>query len=399
MDGNSLESKYQKLATEYSKIRAQASVLKKAVIEEQTKNLTLRETLRQKETSLRRAEQEVDSLGFRNKQLEYRVASLQEDLEKESKKSNAKQSKTNKTLNKNNCINSINSNSNDEVRTLNPSASNTFFEELNAKIQENATITSLLHDKEQEIQLYKERCLNLEKQLEKCNSDSTELEKRLRRDLDALQIRNSELETKLVEAASMLGSEDALSASGSDNTTPLHTTTGTSSSSIEERIIYLEKEICHWRTQYEILKINNCIPYDRNMDVQTQVANGPAKIDCLGSCSNDKIDISKEQHEKLECKEQLLIKHFNKKIEEMLRSKCTIESRLSSYQTEIETLQMHIEILMNEIKSKENELRIATKTNQTLEDHLTTTRFNYDEQISVLTEQVISLSEQLASSK
>lgn len=40
----------------------------------------LRESLRLKESSLRKQEQEVDSLGFRNKQLEFRVISLQEDL-------------------------------------------------------------------------------------------------------------------------------------------------------------------------------------------------------------------------------------------------------------------------------------------------------------------------------
>ena len=69
-------------------LRAQASVLKKAVIEEQGKNASLRETLRVKESSLRKSEQEVDSLGFRNKQLERRVVSLQEQLEAAAAKPN-----------------------------------------------------------------------------------------------------------------------------------------------------------------------------------------------------------------------------------------------------------------------------------------------------------------------
>lgn len=57
-------------------------MLRKALLEEQAKSSTLRDQLKQKETTVRRAEQEIDSLGFRNKQLEHRVASLQDELVK-----------------------------------------------------------------------------------------------------------------------------------------------------------------------------------------------------------------------------------------------------------------------------------------------------------------------------
>jgi protein phosphatase 1 regulatory subunit 21 len=62
-------------------IRAQASVLKKAVLEEQTRNAELRDTLKEKEQSLRKAEQEMDSLTFRNQQLTKRVTVLQDELD------------------------------------------------------------------------------------------------------------------------------------------------------------------------------------------------------------------------------------------------------------------------------------------------------------------------------
>lgn len=55
-------------------------MLRKAVLEEQFRSTNLREQLRRKESSLRRTEQELDSLTFRNKQLELRVAALQEEL-------------------------------------------------------------------------------------------------------------------------------------------------------------------------------------------------------------------------------------------------------------------------------------------------------------------------------
>lgn len=55
-------------------------MLRKAVLEEQSRATSLREQLRRKESILRRSEQELDSLTFRNKQLELRVATLQNEL-------------------------------------------------------------------------------------------------------------------------------------------------------------------------------------------------------------------------------------------------------------------------------------------------------------------------------
>ena len=48
------------------------------MIDEQARNTELREQLKEKEVELRRAEQELDSLTFRNQQLTKRVTVLQE---------------------------------------------------------------------------------------------------------------------------------------------------------------------------------------------------------------------------------------------------------------------------------------------------------------------------------
>ncbi|XP_056147718.1 protein phosphatase 1 regulatory subunit 21 [Lampris incognitus] len=75
-----LQAKYSKLAQEYSKLRAQNQVLKKGVVDEQAMSASLKEQLKQKDQSLRKAEQEMDSLSFRNQQLAKRVELLQEEL-------------------------------------------------------------------------------------------------------------------------------------------------------------------------------------------------------------------------------------------------------------------------------------------------------------------------------
>ncbi|KAL1461812.1 hypothetical protein WDU94_013683, partial [Cyamophila willieti] len=66
-------------------IKAQAIVLKKAVVEEQKQNGDLKQTIRTQEQSLRKNEQEMESLVFRNQQLAKRVTVLQDDLEQEKK--------------------------------------------------------------------------------------------------------------------------------------------------------------------------------------------------------------------------------------------------------------------------------------------------------------------------
>jgi protein phosphatase 1 regulatory subunit 21 len=75
-----LSVKYQKLATEYSKMRAQVIVLKKGVTDEQSKSKELRDELKEKDQALRKLEQEIECLNFRNQQLTKRVSILQDDL-------------------------------------------------------------------------------------------------------------------------------------------------------------------------------------------------------------------------------------------------------------------------------------------------------------------------------
>ncbi|XP_029031166.1 protein phosphatase 1 regulatory subunit 21 [Betta splendens] len=75
-----LQTKYTKLAQEYSKLRAQNQVLKKGVVDEQANSASLKDQLKQRDQSLRKQEQEMDSLTFRNQQLAKRVELLQEEL-------------------------------------------------------------------------------------------------------------------------------------------------------------------------------------------------------------------------------------------------------------------------------------------------------------------------------
>ena len=56
-------------------------MLKKGVIQEQSKNAELQEALKQRDQASRRLQQETESLVFRNKQLTKRISVLQNDLD------------------------------------------------------------------------------------------------------------------------------------------------------------------------------------------------------------------------------------------------------------------------------------------------------------------------------
>lgn len=112
-------------------------MLKKAVLEEQSKEASLREQLQQYATSLRRTEQEVDSLGFRNKQLESRVSQLQQEISvHEQPKKKDKDSGGRRGLQSNSRP--------DADPSMDAAQEALIFEELQKKIMENAQLTSLV---------------------------------------------------------------------------------------------------------------------------------------------------------------------------------------------------------------------------------------------------------------
>nr|XP_039248434.1 protein phosphatase 1 regulatory subunit 21-like [Styela clava] len=121
-----LHLKYQKLAQEYAKLKAQNQVLKRAVVEEKDNQASMKELLRGKEQLLRRSEQEMDSLVFRNQQMERRVELLQEELEK---MANSKQKKKTKA-----------------DTTNHPSHSNALNEDLRNKIRENEILHKQVYE-------------------------------------------------------------------------------------------------------------------------------------------------------------------------------------------------------------------------------------------------------------
>ncbi|CAH0395852.1 unnamed protein product [Bemisia tabaci] len=175
--GGDLQVKYQRVAAEYSKIRAQATVLKKAVVEEQGKNAELQERLREKEQSLRKTDQEIESLTFRNQQLTKRVAFLQDELD----------SCQNKKVTKKSSVQKPNEQSSSNVLDL----------EFKKMVEENAQLLSKMYDSEeehkQEISLLNEQIDKFQKEIDQYSKVNSVAEEKFKATILKLEREKGEL--------------------------------------------------------------------------------------------------------------------------------------------------------------------------------------------------------------
>ncbi|XP_076020643.1 protein phosphatase 1 regulatory subunit 21 [Genypterus blacodes] len=177
-----LQAKYSKLAQEYSKLRAQNQVLKKAVVDEQANSASQKEQLKQRDQSLRKQEQEMDSLSFRNQQLAKRVERLQEELTASEAKGKKGKSKG------------------DSPSQHGLQAQNVFDEDLQKKIEENERLHIQFYEadeqhKKQEAQL-KARLEVLERDSEQHQAASEGLNTKYMETIERLQSDRAGLEIK-----------------------------------------------------------------------------------------------------------------------------------------------------------------------------------------------------------
>lgn len=269
--------------------------------------------VREKETNLRRAEQEVDSLGFRNKQLEHRVESLQDDLSKDALKKGGKNAKSkDKTSN----INST---------QMTTETSSVISEEFQKKIFECAQLTSSIADKNTEVQLQANRIEELENLLRSMNAEQTETEAKLRREVERLTVKTHDLEAKLAEATSIIGSDDTLYVSELEQQKSINSFSIISNNKLDERILALEKDLIHWRTQCEILQMKGKLD-NSNANALDQ---NKIETDNIKNAENEKITLG------VTVGERLLMENYSKKIEDLLKAKCLAESKLAIYIEEV----------------------------------------------------------------
>lgn len=408
-----LQTKYQKIAAEYSKVRAQANVLKKAVIEEQARNTDIRNQLKEKEVELRRADQEIDSLTFRNQQLTKRITVLQEELDKAQIKSKKGKSKVPEN--------------NSQIPAAPPN--NILDEEFQKKIVENAELLSQISDKNSEIESLDERIQQLEYKIDYSERSKVELECQYQSTIDKLERERNDLQRKLndkqkheetVSWSSNEGRRDGydfdargtfsnhrqtepspFSSPSASRRSSKSLGEGKPQKSQEESNEFLyaksydsEKEVNYWKAQYHILKIK----FDE-LEQKEAIASFQTDNDTLSFVEINnmigKLNAPFALPEEVEARELKIRDYFLQEIEKITNEKhiCHIKNLAMAANNEV----MHVQLDTSESKREKCETALleARSNCNSFQKEKETQEGNYKAQLNTMSEHLAVMNEKL----
>ncbi|XP_011881660.1 PREDICTED: ankyrin repeat domain-containing protein 18A [Vollenhovia emeryi] len=415
-----LQTKYQKIATEYSKIRAQANVLKKAVIEEQSRNTDIRNQLKEKEVEFRRAEQEIDSLTFRNQQLTKRITVLQQELDKaqnKPKKGKGKASENNSQI--------------PQPQPL-PPPNNILDEEFQKKIVENAQLVSQISDKDGEIESLCDRIQQLECKVDYCEKSKVESECQYQGAIDKLERERNDLQRKLndrqkqEETVSWSSNEGrregydfdvrgAFSNHRQAEPSPFSSPSASrrSSKSLGEgkpqksqeennELLYfanakpcdVEKETNHWKAQYHILKIKYDELEQRESAATSQIDGSALKPVEIHNMIG-KLSAPFAIPEETEARELKIRDYFLEEIERLTNEKhvCHIKNIAMAANSEV----MHVQLDTSESKREKCEAALleALSNYNSTQKEKEMQEVNYKVQLNTMSEHLANMNEKL----
>ncbi|XP_046434599.1 paramyosin isoform X1 [Neodiprion fabricii] len=422
-----LQTKYQKIATEYSKIRAQANVLKKAVIDEQTRNVDLREQLKEKDVEIRRNEQELDSLSFRNQQLTKRVTVLQEELDGIQNRGKKNRSKSSEKKNASFPL---------------PVSNHILDEEFQKKIVENAQLISQLSDKEVEIVGLNERIDQLEFKLDQLEKNRAELESKHHAAAARFEKERKELQKKLSDkhdnsVSRQNGEKDSLHRDSARNSNDCETEDSDSgygvhhihhpeskpsnspspqrllgpraksripekSVSQEEtteeldigRLFELEKQLNFWKSEYNVLKIKfdqlKATEETKTSQIQSNTAESVEITNMLGRLRSP-FAIPEE----IEARESRIKEYYKQQIDELISEKHVYHIRNLAIAADTEIMNIHLETSESKRQRCEEALQELQASLAAMREDHEVQEGNYKAQLSTISEHLANMNDKL----
>jgi len=410
--GPDITTKYQKLATEYAKIRAQMSVLKKGLVDEQEKSSGLSDQVHERDTQLRKQTSEMEAVLFRNQQLAKRINLLQEEAEAAaSKKGKSRWVKRDRSGSK-----ERHSHNNLGVDT----AEQVINEELVAKITENAELKVKLNDIETQhlanTQALKLRIEDLEREKLELSSGVKVKETEASNFANDLKLETSQLNTKIeylekeivekndkivtlqVQLESIMEKCDALE----QKNVPVETNDITTQyafvdedleevresekrerESLAQRLETniskmkdLEKDREHWKLEYQLMQIK--------LEKLKQEAGPPSDV------SNIELD------EVMALREEELKSVWEAKIDELIASRLMADSKAVAYYLELEAVTARLYNKKKEGEKLSREASTARLEEDRVREEIATTKENYESQLSVMSDHLASMNSKLA---
>lgn len=409
--GPDLITKYQKLATEYAKIRAQMAVLKKGLVDEQEKGSSLSDQIHERDTQLRKQSSEMEAVLFRNQQLAKRINLLQEEAETAASKKGKSRWKRDRSGSKerHSHNNSLGVDSAEQVIN----------EELVAKITENAELKVKLNDIEMQhaanTQALKLRIEDLEREKVELSSGVRVRETEASNFANDLKLETSQLNTKMeylerevtekndkivtlqVQLESIMDKCDALEEKATlIKSSEVSTQYMFVDEALEEikasekrereslahrletnltKIKDLEKDREHWKLEYQLMQIK--------MEKLKQDS-GASEV------SNIELD------EVMALREEELKSVWEAKIDELIASRLMADSKAVAYYLELEALTARLYNKKKEGEKLFREASTARLEEDKVREEIATTKENYESQMSVMSDHLASMNSKLA---
>jgi len=409
--GPDLTTKYQKLATEYAKIRAQMTILKKGLVDEQDKGGILSDQVHERDTQLRKQSSEMEAVLFRNQQLAKRINLLQEEAEAAASKKGKSRWKRDRSGSKErHSQNSLGVDTAEQVIN----------EELVAKITENAELKVKLNDIETQhtanTQALKLRIEDLEREKVELSSGVKVRETEASNFANDLKIETSQLNTKMeylekeivekndkivtlqVQLESIMEKCDSLEkratpVKSNDVATQflfidealeeVHGRDQRERESLAHRletnlskIKDLEKDREHWKLEYQLMQIK--------MEKLKQET-GP-----VSDISNMELD------EVMALREEELKSVWEAKIDELIASRLMADSKAVAYFLELEALTTRLYNKKKEGEKLSREASTARLEEDKVREETATIKENYESQLSVMSDHLASMNSKLA---
>jgi len=409
--GPDLITKYQKLATEYAKIRAQMAVLKKGLVDEQEKGSSLSDQIHERDTQLRKQSSEMEAVLFRNQQLAKRINLLQEEAESAASKKGKSRWKRDRSGSKERHSH------NNTVGV--DSAEQVINEELVAKITENAELKVKLNDIEMQhaanTQALKLRIEDLEREKVELSSGVKVRETEASNFANDLKLETSQLNTKMeylerevtekndkivtlqVQLESIMDKCDALEKKATSvKTMDVSTQYIFVDEALEDvkasekrereslshrletnltKIKDLEKDREHWKLEYQLMQIK--------MEKLKQDS-GPSEV------TNIELD------EVMALREEELKSVWEAKIDELIASRLMADSKAVAYYLELEALSARLYNKKKEGEKLYREASTARLEEDKVREEIATTKENYESQLSVMSDHLASMNSKLA---
>jgi len=400
-----INTKYQKLATEYAKLRSQITVLKKGVLDEQEKSSVLSEQLNDRETQIRRQESETEGILFRNQQLTRRVNVLQEEIDTLNTKPKSKWK----------LGGGGESNGGHQDKDIH--ANRVINEELAAKITENARLHATLDDIEKQyettIQTLQNRIQHLEKDKNQMGVNIRNHESETTDSIQHYTKENDELRNQIIVLKRDLGVRtkqiESLEVQVSVLVEREKNLENVKHCDFSSQFEYIDSELVKQQQQKErdlkalTTRLAECsgqlsqAEKDReHWKLEYQLAN--IKLSKINNQAADSGDKEPNSDELLDAISQEKLKQaFESRISELISDKISADSKASAFYLECEALNYQLEDLDNQLKSTEFSLSDKVAVLQHKEEESLTMQTNYEEQLSVISDHLASMNTRLAS--